>query len=74
MIPIINVQGNIIGFGGRIMTERSNTGKYLNSPETAVFFIKENLFGLNFAKNDRSGKSLAYGKTIWTLFHFIKRE
>ena len=58
MIPIINVQGNIIGFGGRIMTERSNTGKYLNSPETAVFHKKENLFGLNFAKNDRSGSLL----------------
>lgn len=58
MIPIINVQGNIIGFGGRIMIERSNTGKYLNSPETAVFHKKENLFGLNFAKNDRSGSLL----------------
>lgn len=58
MIPIINVQGNIIGFGGRIMTERSNTGKYLNSPETAVFHKKENLFGLNFAKSDSSGSLL----------------
>ena len=58
MIPIINVQGNIIGFGGRIMTERSDTGKYLNSPETAVFHKKENLFGLNFAKNDPSGSLL----------------
>lgn len=58
MIPIINVQGNIIGFGGRIMTERSNTGKYLNSPETLVFHKKENLFGLNLAKADRSGSLL----------------
>ncbi len=52
MFPIINVQGNIIGFGGRIMTEKSNTGKYLNSPETLVFKKKENLFGLNLAKNN----------------------
>ena len=58
MFPIINVQGNIIGFGGRIMTEKSNTGKYLNSPETIVFKKKENLFGLNLAKNDRSGRLL----------------
>ena len=58
MIPIINVQGNIIGFGGRIMTEPSKTGKYLNSPETVVFHKKENLFGLNFAKSDRSGSLL----------------
>ncbi len=58
MFPIINVQGNIIGFGGRIMTDKSNTGKYLNSPETIVFKKKENLFGLNLAKNDRSGRLL----------------
>lgn len=58
MFPIINVQGNIIGFGGRIMTSRSNTGKYLNTAETLVFKKKENLFGLNLAKNDKSGKIL----------------
>ena len=58
MFPIINVQGNIIGFGGRIMTDRSNTGKYLNSPETLVFKKKENLFGINLAKNDKSGRLL----------------
>lgn len=58
MIPIIDVRGNIIGFGGRIITNRDNTGKYLNTPETLVFHKKENLFGLNFAKNDRSGSLL----------------
>lgn len=58
MFPIINVRGNIIGFGGRIMTEKSNAGKYLNTPETLVFKKKENLFGLNLAKNDRSGRML----------------
>lgn len=58
MFPIINVQGNVIGFGGRIMVDRANTGKYINSPETAVFKKKENLFGLNLAKNDRSGRLL----------------
>ena len=58
MFPIINVQGNIIGFGGRIMKENSNKGKYLNTPETLVFKKKENLFGLNFAKNDKSGRLL----------------
>ena len=58
MFPIINVQGNIIGFGGRIMVNNPNTGKYLNSPETFVFKKKENLFGLNLAKNDRSGRLL----------------
>lgn len=58
MFPIINVQGNIIGFGGRIIKENSNTGKYLNTPETAVFKKKENLFGLNLAKNSKAGRML----------------
>ncbi|MBQ2613761.1 MAG: DNA primase [Clostridia bacterium] len=58
MFPIINVQGNIIGFGGRIMKENSNTGKYLNTPETLVFKKKENLFGLNLAKNSKAGRML----------------
>ena len=58
MFPIINVQGNIIGFGGRIMKDNPNTGKYLNTPETLVFKKKENLFGLNLAKNSKAGRML----------------
>ena len=48
MFPIIDLQGRIIGFGGRIMDK--GEPKYLNSPETPVFSKKHNLFGLNFAK------------------------
>lgn len=58
MFPIMNVQGNVIGFGGRIMKENSNTGKYLNTPETLVFKKKENLFGINLAKNSKAGRML----------------
>lgn len=58
MFPIIDVRGNVIGFGGRIIGKNSNTGKYLNTAETSVFKKKENLFGLNFAKNDKSGRIL----------------
>ena len=58
MFPIINVQGNIIGFGGRTMKIDAAGMKYINTPETLVFKKKENLFGLNFAKNDKSGRIL----------------
>lgn len=34
MFPIIDVRGNIIGFGGRVMDD--STPKYLNSPETII--------------------------------------
>ena len=56
IFPIINVQGNIIGFGGRIISGDGSGAKYLNSPETLVFKKKENLFGMNLAKNDKSGQ------------------
>ena len=50
MFPIIDVRGNVIGFGGRIMKKDDNAAKYLNSPETLIFNKRKNLFGLNVAK------------------------
>lgn len=49
IFPIIDIRGNVIGFGGRIMGE--GKVKYLNSPETMVFNKRKNLFSLNLAKN-----------------------
>jgi DNA primase len=37
MFPILNVSGNVVAFGGRLMEAAKNAPKYLNSPETAVF-------------------------------------
>ncbi len=48
MFPIIDVRGNVIGFGGRAMDDGV---KYLNSPESPVFHKGYNVFGLNLAKN-----------------------
>ena len=48
MFPIIDTRGKIIGFGGRIIGE--GEPKYLNSSESTVFKKKNNLFGLNMAK------------------------
>ena len=51
MFPIIDVRGNVIGFGGRIMNDKDkNAAKYLNSPETLIFNKRKNLFALNLAK------------------------
>lgn len=59
MFPIIDVRGNVIGFGGRILHDNKEINgykipKYLNSPETAVFDKGKNLFSLNLAKNAKS--------------------
>ena len=56
MFPIIDVRGNVIGFGGRIMNnEDPNAAKYLNSPETLIFNKRKNLFALNLAKKSKLG-------------------
>lgn len=53
MFPIIDVRGNLIGFGGRVMDD--STPKYLNSPETVIFNKRKNLFALNLAKKSKLG-------------------
>lgn len=48
MFPIKNVKGEVIGFGGRIVTK--GEPKYLNSPETELFNKSKELYGLFEAK------------------------
>lgn len=49
MIPIHNLSGSSVAFGGRILGD--GEPKYLNSPESAVFQKKRTLFGLDSARN-----------------------
>ena len=51
MFPIMDVNGKVIGFGGRVMGQ--GEPKYLNSPETPVFDKGKNLYGLNVARTSR---------------------
>ncbi len=54
MVPIIDVRGNVIAFGGRVLDD--SKPKYLNTGDTPVFKKTDNLFALNFAKE--SGRRL----------------
>ena len=54
IFPIIDVRGNVIGFGGRVMDD--STPKYLNSPDTPVYNKSRNLFALNIAKGSKAGR------------------
>ena len=54
MFPIIDLRGDVIGFGGRVLGD--GAPKYLNSPDTPVFNKSRNLFALNLAKNSKSGR------------------
>ena len=49
MFPIVDLRGNIIGFGGRVLD--NSQPKYLNTGATPVFDKGSNLFSMNFAKN-----------------------
>ncbi len=50
MFPILDVRGNVIGFGGRRMKE-DDSAKYINTSDTPVFKKSHNVYALNFAKN-----------------------
>lgn len=52
MFPIIDLRGNVIAFGGRVLDD--SKPKYLNTNDTPVFRKGSNLFSLNFAKNASS--------------------
>jgi DNA primase len=49
MFPIRSVQGDVIGFGGRVLDQ--GEPKYLNSPETPVFSKGRELYGLFEARS-----------------------
>jgi DNA primase len=48
IFPILDVQERVLGFGGRVMGD--GQPKYLNSPETPVFYKNRTLYGLNIAR------------------------
>ena len=52
IFPIMDVRGQVIGFGGRVMGD--GKPKYLNSPETEIFDKSRNLYGLHIAKRSKA--------------------
>lgn len=53
IFPIIDLTGNVIAFGGRILSNNSFGPKYLNSSDTIIFKKSNNLYGLNFCKKTK---------------------
>ncbi|MBQ6715898.1 MAG: DNA primase [Clostridia bacterium] len=56
IFPILNPQGRVLGFGGRIMGD--GNPKYLNTSDTPVFNKRNGLYALNFAKKEHGLKRL----------------
>ncbi|MBT5988134.1 DNA primase [bacterium] len=50
IFPVLDHFGRTLGFGGRILTPRENTAKYLNSPETILFNKRKLFYALDQAQ------------------------
>ena len=49
MFPILDLRGNVVAFGGRILTDEKP--KYINTSDTPVYHKSSGLFAMNFAKD-----------------------
>lgn len=52
MFPIFDLRGNVVAFGGRILTDEKP--KYINTADTPVYHKSSGLFAMNFAKDSGS--------------------
>ncbi len=50
IFPIHNLTGRVIAFGARILKTDPKSPKYLNSPETEIYYKSKNLYGIAQAK------------------------
>lgn len=51
IFAIHNLSGKVVGFGGRILGDKQNAPKYLNSPESGIYNKSKLLYGAYHAKN-----------------------
>ena len=54
MFPVIDLRGNVVAFGGRVLDD--SKPKYINTGDTPVYKKGRELFALNLAKNGNNGK------------------
>ena len=70
IFPIIDVRGDVLGFGGRIISKDDPGAKYMNTPETIVYSKRRVLYGLNLAKKSkRSNIILVEGNIDVVMLH-----
>ena len=52
IFPIFSPNGRVVGFGGRILEKNDNAAKYLNSPESVIYYKGKTLYGLSHSKDE----------------------
>jgi len=58
MFPIIDVRGDVVAFGGRVLKGDGNGRKYVNSPDSPVYSKSHTLYALNLAKKTKAQRFL----------------
>ena len=56
IVPIIDLRGNVVAFGGRVLDD--SKPKYVNTSDTLVYKKSQAVFALNIAKNSSEGKMI----------------
>lgn len=51
IFPIHSLSGRVIAFGGRTLKADNNIAKYVNSPESEIYYKSRSLYGIFFAKS-----------------------
>ncbi|MDX1272773.1 DNA primase [Bizionia paragorgiae] len=72
MFPIQSMSGRVLGFGGRILTNDKKAAKYLNSPESIIYYKSKVLYGIYHAKQSIAKEDNCYlveGYTDVIQFH-----
>jgi DNA primase len=59
LFPIADTRGHVLGFGGRVLQDEASP-KYLNSPETDLFFKGRTLYGLDKARQSATAAERFY--------------
>jgi len=52
IFPLFSPNGRVIGFAGRVLESSDKSAKYLNSPESKIYYKGRTLYGLSFAKEE----------------------
>ena len=60
MFPIQSMSGRVLGFGGRILGNDKKTAKYLNSPESEIYYKSKVLYGIFQAKQSIAKNNHCY--------------
>lgn len=60
IFPIFTISGKVVAFAGRILKKKEHTGKYVNSPDSAIYSKQNELYGLFQAKQSISKQQMCY--------------